>query len=68
MDKDGNARISGVFDVDIVELLPMARHLHEATDEPYHRHFRHEIPPAHKGVVTLDNTRIAGCSPSQMMN
>jgi hypothetical protein len=64
LDKDGSARISGMFDTDIVELLPMAQHLREAADKPYRRRFRHEIPPAHKGVITLDNTPIAGCSPS----
>ncbi len=60
VDKDGNARISGVFDTDIIELLPMAQRLREAADEPYRRRFRHEIPPAHKGVVILDTTPRCG--------
>jgi site-specific DNA recombinase len=64
VDKNGDARISGVFDADnnITELLPMAQ---APADEPYTVRFHHEIPPPFKGVVTLDNTRIAGCSPSR---
>jgi hypothetical protein len=66
LDKDGNARISGMFDTDIVELLPMVQHLRDEArhDKPYRRHFRYEVPPEHKGVITLDTTPIAGCSPS----
>src|SRR5215207_899169 len=66
LDKDGNARISGMFDTEIVELLPMVQHLRDEArhDKPYRRHFRYEVPPEHNGVITLDTTPIAGCSPS----
>jgi hypothetical protein len=51
-----------VLDADnVTEVLPMAQ---APADEPYTVHFKHEIPPPFKGVVTLDNTPIAGCSPS----
>jgi site-specific DNA recombinase len=52
VDKGGNVRISGVFDADITELLPMA---HASADEPYTYKFHREIPPPHPGVLTSYN-------------
>jgi len=60
IDENGDARISGVFDADITELLPM---VHAPADEPYTVHFKHEIPPPFKGVVTLDNSPRGTLSP-----
>jgi hypothetical protein len=57
IDENGDAGISGMFDADITELLPMAQ---APADEPYTVQFKHEIPPPYKGVVTLDNTPTAG--------
>ena len=53
IDKRGDARISGVFDAAITELLPMAQ---VPADEPYTVKFKREIPPPFKSVVTLDNS------------
>jgi hypothetical protein len=58
VDKNADARISGVFDADITEVLPMAQ---APADGPYTVRFKREIPPPFKGVVTLDSTAIAGC-------
>jgi hypothetical protein len=52
VDKNGNLRISGMFDAYITEWLPMA---HAPADEPYTRKFRYEIPDPHPGVLTLYN-------------
>jgi hypothetical protein len=52
VDENGDVVLSGVFDADIVELLPMSRH---PSGEPYAVRFKEEVPP-HKIVVTLDNT------------
>jgi ribosomal protein L34E len=52
--KGGNVRISGVFDADITELLPMAK---ASADEPYTYEFHEEIPPPHPGVVTAYTRR-----------
>jgi hypothetical protein len=62
VDKNADACISGVFDADIIEVLPMAQ---APADGPYTVRFNREIPPPFKGVVTLDSTPIAGCSPSR---
>jgi hypothetical protein len=58
----GNVRISGIFDADITELLPMAQADPSQADpsKPYIVHFRHEVPPRYQGVVTLDISRRAG--------
>jgi hypothetical protein len=62
VDKNADARISVVFDArHITEVLPMAQ---APADGPYTVRFKREIPPPFKGVVTLDSTPIAGCSPS----
>jgi hypothetical protein len=53
----GNVRISGIFDADITELLPMTQ---ADPSKPYIVHFRHEVPPRYQGVVTLDISRRAG--------
>jgi hypothetical protein len=53
VDKNGDVRISGVFDADITELLPM---VHAPADELYSRRFRYEIPPPFQGVVALTST------------
>jgi site-specific DNA recombinase len=50
VDKDGNVRISGMFDAYTTELLPMAE---VSADETYTYRFRYEIPDPHPGVVTL---------------
>ena len=63
VDATGDVGISGAFDADVTELLPMAQ-ASVAPDEPYTVRFEHEVPPPFQGVVTLDNTRTAGCSPS----
>jgi hypothetical protein len=52
VDKDGNVRISGMFDAYITEWLPMA---HAPADEPYTHRFFYEIPDPHPGGVTLYN-------------
>lgn len=54
IDKQGNARITGVFDVDIVELVPVG-------DTGLYRSSRRDEPPKpYEGVVSLKNTRAAG--------
>jgi Recombinase zinc beta ribbon domain len=54
VDKDGNVSISGVFDVHITNLLPMA---HGSVEHPHPHKFREEIPEPHPGGVTLYNRR-----------
>ena len=63
VDATGDVGISGAFAADVTELLPMAQ-ASVAPDGPYTVRFEHEVPPPFQGVVTLDNTRTAGCSPS----
>jgi hypothetical protein len=53
VDEKGDVLLSGVFDADITELLPMNEH---PEGEPYKVRFREEIPPPHKGVVALDSS------------
>ena len=50
VDENGNAHITGVFDADITELLPMTQ---APDDEPYGKWFKHRILPPFQGVVTL---------------
>ncbi len=57
VDKEGDARISGVFDADVTELLPMDQ---APAGEPYAVRFRREIPPPHGRAVTLDTTGRCG--------
>lgn len=52
VDENGDVTISGVFDADIFEVLPMSQH---PPGEPYRVSFKERVPRPHKGVVALDS-------------
>lgn len=57
VDRHSNVRVTGAFDADITELLPMSEALRKPP-APRRRSVRGlEIPSPHKGVVTVDNSR-----------
>ncbi len=52
-DEKGDVRITGIFDADITDLLPMSWALAKASARDYHPSLNGQLPTLHKGVVSV---------------
>ena len=58
-DGKGDVRITGIFDADITEILPMSPALAKASAREYDPSLNRQLPTLHRGVVSVGHSRLA---------